>query len=385
MENTLKMLSSVINPATGKSLSEESRWINAQADEKGLLTVTYQREGISPEQKRTIESDIIGALKESYKEENILVKTVSKQANANSEATPAQKSETKPEDKPTAAHANLKVGHGVQGNKKRIPNVAKVIAVSSCKGGVGKSTISVNLALSLQKLGHKVGILDADIYGPSMPLLLNKKGSKPQATEDKKIKPLDAYGMSFISFGLFINDEDPVIWRGPMLGGVLNQFFFDTDWGKLDYLIIDLPPGTGDTQLSLVQNTEVDGVVVVSTPQDVAIADTIKGLKMFQQVNIPITGMVENMSYFAPEDSDKTYYIFGKDGVKEAAKKHEIPFLGGVPLEMGMRESSDEGHPYMANDKNKSLAGWKSYMAIAENVVKIVGGEKKGIFQKLFK
>ncbi|MBC99650.1 MAG: hypothetical protein CME63_18035 [Halobacteriovoraceae bacterium] len=378
MENTLKMLSSVINPATGKSMSEEDRWINAEADEKGQLTVTYQREGISPEQKRKIEEDIISALKGSYDEDKILVKTVS-------EKKSTQTAPNNSQEKPTSAHANLKVGHGVQGNKKRIPNVKKVIAVSSCKGGVGKSTVSVNLALSLQKLGNKVGILDADIYGPSMPLLLNKKGAKPQATEDKKIRPLDAYGMSFISFGLFINEEDPVIWRGPMLGGVLNQFFFDTDWGELDYLIVDLPPGTGDTQLSLVQNTEVDGVVVVSTPQDVAIADTIKGLKMFQQVNIPIIGMVENMSYFAPEDSDKTYYIFGKDGVKNAASSQDVKFLGGVPLEMGMRESSDEGHPYMANDKNKTKAGWNSYMEIAENVVKIVGTEKKGIFKKLFK
>lgn len=378
MENTFKMLASVMNPASGKSLSEEDRWINAEVDEKGQLTITYSREGISPEQKRVIENDIVSALKGSYEEDKILVKTISEKKG--SSAKVAQQ-----ESKPTSSDANLKVGHGVQGNKKRIPNVKKVIAVSSCKGGVGKSTVSVNLALSLQKLGHKVGILDADIYGPSMPLLLNQKGAKPQATEDKKIKPLEAYGMSFISFGLFINDEDPVIWRGPMLGGVLNQFFFDTDWGKLDYLIIDLPPGTGDTQLSLVQNTEVDGVVVVSTPQDVAIADTIKGLKMFQQVNIPITGMVENMSYFAPEDSDKTYYIFGKDGVKNAAEAQKVPFLGGIPLEMGMRESSDEGLPYMANDKNKSFTGWKSYMAIAENVVKIVGEEKKGIFRKLFK
>lgn len=378
MENTLKMLSTVKNPATGKSLSEEGRWVNTESYEKGQVKITYKREGISPEQKRKIEEDIIEALKDNFEEDKIMVKTVSEKKEAKSE-------ETKASEKPTAAHANLKVGHGAQGNKKRIPNVKKVIAVSSCKGGVGKSTVSVNLALTLKNLGHKVGILDADIYGPSMPLLLNKKGAKPQATEDKKIKPLDAFGMSFISFGLFINDEDPVIWRGPMLGGVLNQFFFDTDWGELDYLIVDLPPGTGDTQLSLVQNTEVDGVIVVSTPQDLAIADTIKGLKMFQQVNIPILGMVENMSYFAPEDSDKTYYIFGKDGVKNVAKKQDVAFLGGIPLEMDMRESSDEGSPYMANEKNNSKTGWKSYVEIAENIVKLVGNEKKGIFNKLFK
>lgn len=373
MENTLKALSGIKNPNTDKTLSEEGRWINAEADSSGQVTVTYKREGITAAQKRVIEDEIIDALKDSYSEDKVLVKTISD--------SPAP--ESKPEEKPTAAHANLKVGHGVNGNKKRIPNVKKVIAVSSCKGGVGKSTVSVNLALSLRNKGFKVGLLDADIYGPSLPILLNKKGAKPEATSDKKIKPLEAHGMSFISFGLFIGDSDPVIWRGPMLGGVLNQFFFDTDWGELDFLIIDLPPGTGDTQLSMVQNTEVDGAVIVSTPQSVAIADTIKGLKMFQQVNIPIIGMVENMSYFSPEGKDETYYIFGKDGVKNAAKELDVPFLGAIPLEMAMRESGDNGQPYMSIQSNEKNVGWSSYMDIAEKVAKI--NEEKGFFSSLFK
>lgn len=377
MENTLKALGGVKNPQTGKTLSEEQRWVNTEADENGRVIITYKRDGISPQNKREIEDEIINSLKDKYEEDKILVKTVS------SDASPAAASSDNA--KPTSAHANLKVGHGVNGNKKRIPGVKKVIAVSSCKGGVGKSTVSVNLALTLKDMGHKVGILDADIYGPSMPILLNMKGEKPQSTPEKKIKPLEAYGMSFISFGLFINDEDPVIWRGPMLGGVLNQFFFDTDWGELDYLIIDLPPGTGDTQLSLVQNTEVDGVIVVSTPQNLAIADTIKGLKMFQQVNTPIIGMVENMAYFAPDDSDKKYYIFGEKGVENVAKAQSVEFLGAIPLEIEMRESSDAGAPYMTNGANQSRAGWKSYSDIAEKVVKITAGEKKGIFNKLFK
>lgn len=370
MENTIKLLGNVKNPKTGKTLGDEERWVNAEANENGQVIITYKRDGISPQEKRQIEDDIVEALKPQYDEDKILVKTVS-----SSEAPSAQK--------PTAAHANLKVGHGVNGNKKRIPNVKKVIAVSSCKGGVGKSTVSVNLALSLKKLGNKVGILDADIYGPSLPLLLNKKGVKPEATEDKKIRPLEAYGLSFISFGLFIDESDPVIWRGPMLGGVLNQFFFDTKWDELDYLIIDLPPGTGDTQLSLVQNTEVDGVVVVSTPQSVAIADTIKGLKMFQQVNTPVLGMVENMSYFSPDGKEEKYYIFGKDGVKNISTELEVPFLGQIPLEMVMREGGDSGKPYMADDTYKDNEGYASYMDIAEKVAKI--GKEKGFFGKLFK
>ena len=370
MENTIKLLGNVKNPKTGKTLGDEERWVNAEANENGQVIITYKRDGISPQEKRQIEDDIVDALKSQYDEDKILVKTVSS-------------SETPSAQKPTAAHANLKVGHGVNGNKKRIPNVKKVIAVSSCKGGVGKSTVSVNLALSLKKLGNKVGILDADIYGPSLPLLLNKKGVKPEATEDKKIRPLEAYGLSFISFGLFIDEGDPVIWRGPMLGGVLNQFFFDTKWDELDYLIIDLPPGTGDTQLSLVQNTEVDCVVVVSTPQSVAIADTIKGLKMFQQVNTPVLGMVENMSYFSPDGKEEKYYIFGKDGVKNISTELEVPFLGHIPLEMVMREGGDSGKPYMADDTYKDNEGYASYMDIAEKVAKI--GKEKGFFGKLFK
>ena len=173
------------------------------------------------------------------------------------------------------------------------------------KGEWEKSTVAVNLALALTHLGRKVGVLDADIYGPSLPTLLNQSSAQPKSTEDKKIQPIEVYGLEFISFGLFIPESDPVIWRGPMLGGVLNQFLFDVKWSQLDYLILDLPPGTGDVQLSLVQNVEIDGAVIVSTPQKVALLDTKKGLNMFKKVNIPILGMIENMSYFVPEDDRK--------------------------------------------------------------------------------
>lgn len=376
MENTLKALTRVLNPMTQVSLTEEERWVNAEVDSQGRMVVTYKRDGISVSDKRNIEEQVFTALKDLYSEDNILVKTVS----VENEHLEDNK---KKQDTNTTKPANLKVGHGVVGNKKRIPKVKKVIAVSSCKGGVGKSTVSVNLALTLKSLGHTVGILDADIYGPSMPILLNKVGAKPEATTNKKIKPLESFGISFISFGLFISDKDPVIWRGPMLGGVLNQFFFDTEWGELDFLIIDLPPGTGDTQLSMVQNTEVDGAIIVSTPQTVAIADTIKGLNMFKQVNIPIMGMVENMSYFSPNGDDEKYYIFGKDGVKKAAEELDLPFLGGIPIEIEMRESADEGTPYMSDKSNQGKEAWTSYMNIAKNIDNIK--KEKGFFSNLFK
>jgi ATP-binding protein involved in chromosome partitioning len=271
-----------------------------------------------------------------------------------------------------------------------VAGAKRVIAVSSNKGGVGKSTVAVNLAFSLKNLGKKVGLLDADIYGPSMPMLLNKREAKPGATSEKKILPIDAYGIPFISFGLFINEKDPVIWRGPMLGGVLNQFLFDVAWTDLDYLIIDLPPGTGDMQLSMVQATEIDGVIVVSTPQDVAILDSRKGLNMFNQVKIPILGMVENMSYFVPDDApQKKYFIFGEGGVKKAAAELNVNLLAEIPLELALREGSDKGQPYMNEKKYEGRPVWNAYMTLAKNIEHSFNdspkeGEQKGFFKRLF-
>ncbi len=230
--------------------------------------------------------------------------------------------------------------------------------------------MTVNLGLTLRNLGFKVGFLDADIYGPSLPMLLNHRQSKPSANDQKKILPLDAFQTKFISFGLFINESDPVIWRGPMLGGVLNQFLFDVDWGDLDYLIIDLPPGTGDMQLSMIQATDIDGVIVVSTPQDVALLDSKKGLKMFHQVKVPVIGMIENMSYFSPEDipGNKKYYIFGEGVVKKSSEELNTKFLGEIPLEISVREGSDTGAPYMNNPANEGRPVYNGYLAIAQNI-----------------
>jgi ATP-binding protein involved in chromosome partitioning len=378
-------LNSVVNPLTKQSLVSENRITEIAATDTALK-ITYNRDGLSPQDKRQIEDQIIQSMGSIYHEDSITVFTVSTnnkdiyraEAQAPKPAAPAASAPT----------ANLKTGHGPTGAKKRrVEGVGKVIAISSCKGGVGKSTVSVNLALTLKKQGFKVGLIDADVYGPSIPMLLGKRDAKPGATDDKKIIPIEAFGVKFISFGLFIGESDPVIWRGPMLGGVLNQFLFDVAWGELDYLLIDLPPGTGDMQLSMVQATEVDGAVIISTPQQVALLDTVKGLKMFNQVNIPVIGMVENMSFFAPSDSDKRYYIFGKDGVENAARELEIPFLGGIPLEIELREGSDTGRPYMEQNEYQGRLVWNAYMALGEKIHKIFNKEekKKSIFTRIFK
>ena len=375
-EKIREMVGSIKNPLTGKSLEEEGRLIEC-LEKDGGLSVTYSREGIDPATKRRIEDAFVLSFKNQYPEEKIWIKTVSKDS---ADVYQRKEGEKQP--------ASLKVGHGTVGNRRKVPNVGRVVCVSSCKGGVGKSTVAVNLALSLTHLNKKVGILDADIYGPSLPTLLNQTSAQPKSTGDKKIEPIQVYGLKFISFGLFIPESDPVIWRGPMLGGVLNQFLFDVDWGKLDYLIIDLPPGTGDVQLSLVQNVEIDGAIIVSTPQKVALLDTRKGLNMFKKVNVPILGMVENMSYFVPEDDrEKKYYIFGKDGVKKSAEELKIPFFGEIPLEIALQETSDQGNPYMNHKNFADRPVWKSYMKISQEIDNLLKKDlgKSGIWNRLFK
>lgn len=357
-------LGTIVNPNTGKTLLQESRIIEIKADENELV-FKYKRDGISVEQKNQIAEKVRESMASFYKPEQVSILTTSE--------TPDTKSQ-----------AQVTVGHGPGPGaaKKRVPNVKKVIAVSSCKGGVGKSTVAVNLAFALKNLGKKVGILDADIYGPSVPMLLNQRGAKPIASAEKKILPINAYGISFMSFGLFVDEKDPVIWRGPMLGGVLNQFLFDVDWGELDYLILDLPPGTGDMQLSMVQATDIDGALVISTPQDVALLDSMKGLKMFHQVKVPVLGMVENMSYFVPDDCpEKKYFIFGESGVKKAAKELETPLLAEIPMEIALRESSDKGYPYMNEKKYEGRPVWNAYMELAKNVERTL---EKGFFRRIF-
>ena len=232
-----------------------------------------------------------------------------------------------------------------------IPGIKNIIAVASGKGGVGKSTVTANLAVTLAKMGFKVGILDADIYGPSIPIMFDVAMEKPlSVTKDgkSKMKPIENYGVKMLSIGFFTQPNQAVIWRGPMAAKALNQLLFDAAWGELDFMVIDLPPGTGDIHLSIMQSLPITGAVVVSTPQTVALADARKGVAMFQQENIqvPVLGIVENMAYFSPEElPGNKYYIFGKEGAKNLAEDLEIPFLGEIPLVQSIREAGDAGHP----------------------------------------
>lgn len=358
-------LNQLKNPVTGKSFAEENRWQHV-AMEGDKLVAEYNRDGISPAEKRVIEGEIAKALSDLVGIDNIMVKTTSHQSQDVFKAldkqtpTPAPASNTAP--------AQLKTGHGTIDKKKPVPGVGKIIAIGSGKGGVGKSTFTANLALSLSRLGKKVGVIDADIYGPSMPMIFGKRDEKPRSNSDKKIIPVESYGIKFMSFGFFINEQDPVIWRGPMLGGVLNQFLFDVDWKGLDYLLIDLPPGTGDIQLSMIQNAHVDGAVVISTPQDIALLDAKKGAEMFKKMNLPIIGMVENMSSFICNHCGTEHHIFGEGGVEKAVEQLDLSFLGKVPLEIELRTGSDKGEPYMTQDRFRERSVWKAFESIAQKV-----------------
>jgi ATP-binding protein involved in chromosome partitioning len=235
-------------------------------------------------------------------------------------------------------------------NEQLIPRVKNVIAVASGKGGVGKSTTSVNVALALAETGAKVGLMDGDVYGPNIPLMMGIRGKPQLHSEDGKIVPARSYGLKLMSIGFFTDDDNPVIWRGPMVHGAIQQFLRDIDWGDLDYLVIDLPPGTGDAPLSLSQLIPLSGVVIVTTPQDVALQDVAKGMAMFQRLEVPVIGVVENMSYFiCPTCSDR-HEIFGSGGGERIARHFGVPFLGKVPLRPRVREGGDQGRPSVITD-----------------------------------
>ena len=255
---------------------------------------------------------------------------------------------------------------------KPIEGIRNIIAVASGKGGVGKSTITANLAIALRKMGFKVGLLDADIYGPSIPMMFDVQEERPLSVEingRSKMKPVENYGVKILSIGFFTHPDQAVIWRGPMASKALNQMIFDADWGELDFLLIDLPPGTGDIHLSIMQALPITGAVVVSTPQQVALADARKGIAMFRQetINVPVLGLVENMAYFTPAElPENKYYIFGKEGVKSLAERTDTPLLGEIPLVQGLRESGDVGRP-AALQEGTPLA--KAFEDFARNTV----------------
>ncbi|MDG1327874.1 MAG: Mrp/NBP35 family ATP-binding protein [Flavobacteriaceae bacterium] len=324
-EQILKALETITVAGEGKNMVESEAVKNVMtfADE---IIVDIVLSTPAMHVKKRAEADIIKTIKEKVSAEakvSVNIKV----------AAPVQ-----------AANPNLIKG-------KNIPGIKNIVAVASGKGGVGKSTITANLAVSLSKQGYKVGILDADIYGPSIPMMFDVVKERPLSTSvngRSKMKPVENYGVKVLSIGFFTTPEQAVIWRGPMASKALNQLIFDASWGDLDYMLIDLPPGTGDIHLSIMQSMPITGAVVVSTPQPVALADARRGIAMFQQKNIqvPVLGVIENMAYFTPEElPDNKYYIFGKQGAQNLSEDLNVAFLGEIPLVQSIREAGDSGRP----------------------------------------
>lgn len=306
---------------------------------------------------------------------DILLKNPSLQARKKLEVTIMQVIHEK-----VYAKAKIKINTKIEAPVKKetitkgqpIPGIDSIIAISSGKGGVGKSTVTANIAVTLAQMGCKVGILDADIYGPSIPTMFDIEGARPLSVKKEgksKMAPIVSYGVKILSIGFFTKPDQAVIWRGPMAAKALNQLIFDADWGELDFLLIDLPPGTGDIHLSIVQSLPLNGSVVVSTPQNIALADARKGIAMFNQENIqvPVLGIIENMSYFTPDElPDNKYYIFGKNGAENLAIDKGVPFLGALPLVQTVREASDVGRP-SALQEGTSIQ--KSLVEVTQNMV----------------
>ncbi len=338
-QDIYKALESITAPGEGKSLVENENIKNVVTfGNETIIDVTISNPSLQA--KKRVESEIINALRLKVSEDIVVKVNV------------------------TAVVPKKENPNEIKG--KAIPNIKNIIAVASGKGGVGKSTITANTAISLTKMGFKVGVLDADVYGPSMHLMFDVEREKPlSVTIDgrSKMKPIENYGVKLLSLGFFTNPDQAVIWRGPMASKALNQLIFDGDWGELDFLLIDLPPGTGDVHLSIVQALPINGAMIVSTPQNIALADAKKGVAMFQQesINVPVLGIIENMAYFTPEElPDNKYYIFGKGGARNLAEDIQTAFLGEIPLVQSIREAGDVGHPVALQDGTPLEAAFKN-------------------------
>ncbi|SEC50566.1 ATP-binding protein involved in chromosome partitioning [Tenacibaculum sp. MAR_2009_124] len=333
-QDIYKALETITAPGEGKSLVENENIDNVVVfGEEVVVDVTISNPTLQAKKKVEVE----------------ISKAIHEHVNQKLDVKVNVKVEVEPKENPNQIRG------------KEIPNIKNIIAVASGKGGVGKSTITSNVAVSLAKMGFKVGVLDADVYGPSQHLMFDVEQEKPLATNvngRSKMKPVENYGVKLLSLGFFTSPNQAVIWRGPMASKALKQLIFDADWGELDFLLIDLPPGTGDVHLSIVQAVPINGAVVVSTPQNIALADAKKGVAMFQQesINVPVLGIVENMAYFTPEElPDNKYYIFGQGGAKDLAEDIETSFLGEIPLVQSIREAGDVGHP-VALQENTPLS-----------------------------
>lgn len=323
-EDILKALESITVPGEGQNMVDSGAVKNVITfGDEVIVDITIQNPSLQA--KKRTEVDILKTIHEKVYEKAKITVNVKVEA-------------------PEKPKANVIKG-------KPVPGLRNIIAIASGKGGVGKSTVTANLAVTLAKMGFKVGVLDADIYGPSIPIMFDVETEKPLAVKidgKSKMKPIENYGVKVLSIGFFTQPNQAVVWRGPMAAKALNQMIFDAHWGELDFLLLDLPPGTGDIHLSIMQSLPITGAVVVSTPQKVALADAKKGVAMFQQesINVPVLGIIENMAYFSPAElPDNKYFIFGQEGAKNLAEDLNVPFLGELPLVQSIREAGDIGRP----------------------------------------
>ncbi|EGV42235.1 iron-sulfur cluster carrier protein ApbC [Bizionia argentinensis JUB59] len=356
-EDILKALETITVPGEGQNMVESGAVKNIMTfGDEVIVDITISNPALQA--KKKMEVEILKAIHDQvYEKAKITINT-----------------------KVDAPPAKPKTANEIKG--KSIPGIQNIIAVASGKGGVGKSTVTANLAVTLSKMGFKVGILDADIYGPSMPIMFDVENERPLATTvdgKSKMKPVENYGVKILSIGFFTQPDQAVVWRGPMASKALNQMIFDAHWGELDFMLIDLPPGTGDIHLSIMQSLPITGAVVVSTPQNVALADARKGVAMFQQesINVPVLGIIENMAYFTPEElPNNKYYIFGKEGAKNLASDLDVRFLGEIPLVQSIREAGDLGRP--AAMQTGTLLE-KAFEKLTQNVVEEVVKRNDGL------
>jgi ATP-binding protein involved in chromosome partitioning len=348
-EQILKALSKVIHPEKGKDIVTLGMISEIESGEKGISLTIIPEKSNDPFIS-SVKSKIVRTIKEVLGNDAFI----------------------------TEIKVQPKIIVGKQQEKQRdvLPGVTNIIAVSSGKGGVGKTTIAVNLAISLARKGYNVGLLDADVFGPSVPKMLNEEKYRPEVRRENNadyIIPLTKYGVKVLSTGFFIDPADAVIWRGPMASNFLKQLITQGEWGALDYLLVDLPPGTSDIHLTLVQEVPVTGAIVITTPQEVALADAVKGIAMFRsdKIDVPVLGLVENMSWFTPSELPANkYYIFGKEGGKKLAEKMKVPLLGQIPLVQSICEGSDNGQPVALGDSITGNAFMELARVLIENVEK---------------
>ncbi len=337
----------VRDPISGRSIWLMGMVSNARAEGEVLHFSLVVQPAHTPEQRRAMVKELMDNLRQVGFTGELKPRLVERQA-----TTPRPAPAKAPEEPVKGMSGPGMVPHGGPIQKKMPPGIKSIIAVASGKGGVGKSTVACNLAVGLRQQGLKVGLLDADIYGPSLPVMMNVR-ARPMINKDKKVIPVMAYGVACISMGLLTEEEDPIIWRGPMVMSALRQFMQDTVWGELDVLVVDLPPGTGDVQLSLIQGVDLTGAVIVTTPQQVALADAVRGIQMFRKLDVPLLGLVQNMAYYPLPDGTRDY-VFGEEGGRRTAERFDTEVLCDLPLKTSLRKAGDAGLPAVLGDSEEA-------------------------------